>query len=198
MKTCFKCHIEKDLSEFYRHKQMADGHLNKCKTCTISDTKANEADYGLTEKGVIRTIYKAQKQHSRTRGHGEMTYTKADLAQWLYDNGFKRLFDNWAASGHDTNKKPSVDRIDDCLGYAFGNIKLGTWRDNRDSQAADRIEGAGPSGKSCKAVIKTSANGDIAAMFVSRAAATREAGYYIDRQLKLGTKCRNGFRWRYV
>ena len=38
-KTCFKCGIEKELSEYYAHKEMGDGHLNKCKSCTKIDTK---------------------------------------------------------------------------------------------------------------------------------------------------------------
>lgn len=32
-KSCIRCGIEKELSEFYHHKQMADGHLSVCKSC---------------------------------------------------------------------------------------------------------------------------------------------------------------------
>jgi hypothetical protein len=40
-KVCFKCGQELPLDQFYRHKMMADGHLNKCKACFREDVKNN-------------------------------------------------------------------------------------------------------------------------------------------------------------
>lgn len=40
-KICFKCGILKELNDFYKHPEMSDGHLGKCKECTKKDTSAN-------------------------------------------------------------------------------------------------------------------------------------------------------------
>jgi hypothetical protein len=49
-KTCFKCGETKALPLFYKHPEMADGHVNKCKECNkldvIKNTRKNQ-DYYL-------------------------------------------------------------------------------------------------------------------------------------------------------
>lgn len=44
-KRCFKCGQIKPLDEFHKHKQMADGHLNKCKVCACKDASRASGIY---------------------------------------------------------------------------------------------------------------------------------------------------------
>ena len=43
-KACFKCGVIKPLHDYYKHKKMSDGHLNKCKACTKSDVAKHRAE----------------------------------------------------------------------------------------------------------------------------------------------------------
>mgnify|MGYP002640398744 CR=1 FL=1 len=206
MKKCFKCEIEKDLSQFYKHKQIADGYLNKCKECAKLDTNSNprcfsnkvDDCYDKTEKGVIRVIYKTQRRNSESRKMLPPSYSKEELKDWLYSNDFKRLYDEWVDSGFKKEIKPSVDRRDDFKPYSFDNIRLVTWADNMKHQHEDIMCGVGTGGLRCKPVICYDRNKKPIAEYVSFSAACRSIGYSIERSLKSGKPDRkNGFIWRY-
>lgn len=44
IKTCFGCKQEKSVDEFYRHPAMADGRLNKCKSCKKADSNQHRRE----------------------------------------------------------------------------------------------------------------------------------------------------------
>jgi hypothetical protein len=76
MKKCFKCNNEKPLSEFYKHRAMDDGHLNKCKDCTKQDVRRN--------RGKNITYYRAYDVHRAktiSRRLAKLAYQKTYRAQ---------------------------------------------------------------------------------------------------------------------
>lgn len=62
MKPCIKCGQIKCLADFYKHKQMGDGHLNKCKECCKEDSINNRW------KNIDRI-----REYDRSRGYRQGT-----------------------------------------------------------------------------------------------------------------------------
>ena len=64
-KICFKCDTEKDLSEYYAHKGMLDGHLGKCKSCTKKDTRKRDKKLISTKEGLEKERERQREKYYR-------------------------------------------------------------------------------------------------------------------------------------
>ena len=72
MKPCIKCGEVLPLSQFYRHPQMADGHLNKCKTCT----KADVANHRKANLDKIRAYDRQRGKTPERKAHVQRVVKK--------------------------------------------------------------------------------------------------------------------------
>lgn len=69
MKKCFKCGQEKEQTEFYKHPQMGDKTLNKCKQCTRKDVAENLAKRMLDPEFRIKEAERHRKKAIKQRSN---------------------------------------------------------------------------------------------------------------------------------
>ncbi len=107
MKTCFKCGVEKPLSEFYKHAEMADGHVNKCKVCNKKDVKDNYRanidhykEYEISRANLDHRVA-ARKSYAQTE-QGKQKHSEA-VERWAAAhpdrNGAKIIVNNAVRDG---------------------------------------------------------------------------------------------------
>lgn len=86
MKRCFKCEEEFPLSEFYKHKQMKDGHVNKCKSCSKKDVRKNYSD----KREYYLAYDKKRYRENPSRKMANLAYAKTEQGKIVQNAAKKR------------------------------------------------------------------------------------------------------------
>jgi hypothetical protein len=94
MKTCFKCGESKPLTEYYKHGQMKDGHLNKCKTCTKKDVHVHRHESPSRERILAYDRARGNRQTLEYSKEYRAKYPKKYKAHYIvsYAIKSKKLF----------------------------------------------------------------------------------------------------------
>lgn len=90
MKKCFKCSLVKSLDDFYKHKRMADGHLNKCISCTKKDTRQIELKIRSTPEGLERDRKRHRDKYQKL-GYKDKQKEWDKFKPWKQTQAYKNL-----------------------------------------------------------------------------------------------------------
>ena len=167
MVRCKRCNQLKPRIE-YRHDKID----YNCKSClSILRTEKNRSIHGLALK-----MHTTQRRNSKMRNHPQPTYSPNELEQWLVNQpNFKALYDRWVKSDYDRQLVPSADRLDDSKGYSFDNIRLVSYRDNREAYSKQKIAGVAYK-QDTKPIYQYDMTGTFIKEFYSITEAVRELG----------------------
>lgn len=118
MKACFKCGLEKPLSEFYKHKQMADGHLNKCKACAKADVSKNYREnidhYREYEKSRANLAHRVKAREDYAKSDAGREKRNEAIQNWTRRNPIKRMASTIVGNAVRDGKIIKPDHCENC------------------------------------------------------------------------------------
>ncbi len=106
-KKCFKCGKTKVLSAFYKHKKMLDGHLNKCKDCTKSDTKERNNKMSKDPKWIEGERNRSREKYHRL-GYKDKHKPTKDQKKAIMKRYAEKYPEKIAAKSKASNLKPEI------------------------------------------------------------------------------------------
>lgn len=87
------------------------------------------------QRNFFTQTYASMKLHQKRRTNDDLPFTKEEFINWFNtQSGSELMFNNWKENGCVINLRPTVDRLDDAIGYVFTNMQLMTHQDNKQKQ----------------------------------------------------------------
>lgn len=111
MKRCFKCGLVKESAEFYRHSEMADGLLGKCKGCTKKDVAERVAAKRLDPVWLTKERARCREKTQKARVAGTFIQSSPEVRKrWAQRNRHKRRAEQLASNAQKKGllKKPET------------------------------------------------------------------------------------------
>lgn len=102
VKQCFKCQRTKHIDYFYRHPDMSDGYLNKCKDCTKKDTRRRYYDPEARDR-IIE--YEKKRSLDPDRRRKRIQYQRANRRRYPGKYKARQKVNNLLRSG-DLKREP--------------------------------------------------------------------------------------------
>ncbi len=135
MKECNTCHTDKPLEDFHKNCKSADGRLNRCKACTLSQNKERyHTDFDYRARCIWSTILQrvgSRNGKNKSYKHVKLEMTREEFIKWFSVACKKFVEENPGVT-------PSVDRKNNNKHYSLDNIQIISLAENSKTKPSNR------------------------------------------------------------